>query len=196
MAKPGRQKPRQKREDPVLDRVLDELLNGKVDVIPKFTDLPRRWREAPEKESDREHPWDPTKDELLGKFIGLAVTQQFAREELRRLYDELTTNGEPIPDLLQGWNDILSVLGDPPSRPGPRRKVDRDGWAGVAFKLLGVYGYTREEAIARIAETLGVSDETIRTAINKNRIHLGPPQEFGLIFTLTNRQPVRTLEAI
>ena len=174
MAKPGRQKPRQKREDPVLDRVLEELLNGKVDVIPKFTDLPRRWRQAPATESDREHPSDPTKDELLGDFIGWAVTQPFAREELRRLYDELTTNGEPIPDLLLGWNGILSVVGDPPSRPGPRRKVDRDALAGVAFKLLGDCGYTREEAIARIAETLGVSDETIRTAINKNRIHLGP----------------------
>ena len=67
MAKPRRPKLRQKREDPVLDRVLDEVLNGKVDVIPEFADLPRRWREAPEKESDRKNPSDRTKDELLDR---------------------------------------------------------------------------------------------------------------------------------
>ena len=175
MTKPRRPGQRQKREDPVLDRVLDELLNGKVDVIPEFTDLPRRWREAPAKESDRRNPSDHTKDELLDRYIYLAFTQPFAREGLRRLYDELTTNGEPVPDLLKGWNEILSVLGDPPPRPGPRRKVDRDARVGVAFKLLGDCGYTREEAIARIAETMGVPEETIRTPINNNRIHLRAP---------------------
>ena len=174
MGKPRMPKRKPTVVDPVLDRVLDEVLNGKVDVVPAFTDLPRRWREAPEKESDREHPWDPTKDELLGDFIGWSVTQQFAREELGRLYDELRTNGEPVPDLLLGWKGIQLVAGDPPSRPGPHRKVDRDSKVGMAFKLLGVCGYNREEAIARIAETMGVNDETIRTAINKNRIHLGP----------------------
>ena len=175
MAGQGRRKPRQKGDDPVLDRVLDELLNGKIDVIPKFTDLPRRWREAPATEADREHPWDSTKDELLGDFIGWAVTQQFAREGLRRLYDELTANGEGIPDLFLGWNGILSVAGDPPSRRGPHRKVDRDARVGVALKLLGNCGYTREEALARMAETLGVSDETVRTVINNNRIPLRGP---------------------
>ena len=150
-------------------------MNGKVDVIPKFTDLPRRWREAPEKGSDRAHPWDPTKDGLLCDFIGWSVTQQFAREGLRGLYDELTTNGEPIPDLLLGWNGILSVLGDPPQRRGPHRKVDRDARAGVALKLLGKCGYTRDEAIARIAQVLDVCDETVRTAIRKNRIPIRSP---------------------
>ena len=48
MAKPRRPKQRQKRDDPVLDRVIDDVLNGNVDVIPEFADLPRRWREAPE----------------------------------------------------------------------------------------------------------------------------------------------------
>ena len=175
MAGQGRRKLMQRREDPVLDRVLDELLNGKIDVIPKFTDLSRRWREAPATAADRAHPWDPTKDELLCDFIGWSVTQQFAREELGRLYDELRTNGEPIPDLLLGWKGILLVLGDPPLRRGPRRKADRDGCVGIALKLLGVCGYNREEAIARIAETMGVNDETIRTVIRNNRIPLRGP---------------------
>ena len=175
MAGQGRRKPRQKRDDPVLDRVLEELLNGKIDVIPKFTDLPRRWREAPATEADREHPWDSTKDELLWDFIGWSVTQQFAREELGRLYEELRTNGEPIPDLLLGWKGVLEVAGDPPSRPGPRRKADRDGCVGIALQLLGVCGYNREEAIARIAQVLDVCDETIRTAIRKNRIPIRSP---------------------
>ena len=87
----------------------------------------------------------------------------------------MSFKGEAIPDLLLWWNHVLSVLGDPPSRPGARRKVDRDVRVGVAFKLLGDCGYAREEALARIAETLGVPDETIRTAINNNRIHLRSP---------------------
>ena len=175
MGKPRRRKLRQRRDDPVLDRVLEEVLNGKVDVIPEFADLPRRWREAPSDASDRKHPGELTKDELLARYIWLAFTQQFAREGLRRLYDDLSIKGETIPDLLRWWNHILSVLGDPPSRPGARRKVDRDARVGIAFKLLGDCGDTREEALARIAETMDVSDETIRTAINNNRIHLRAP---------------------
>ena len=74
MAKPRRPKQRQKRDDPVLDRVIGDLLNGNVDVIPEFADLPRRWREAPEDASHRENPWDTTKDELAARYILLAFT--------------------------------------------------------------------------------------------------------------------------
>ena len=97
MGKPRRRKLRQRRDDPVLDRVLEEVLNGKVDVIPEFADLPRRWREAPSDASDRKHPGELTKDELLARYIWLAFTQQFAREGLRRLYDDLSIKGETIP---------------------------------------------------------------------------------------------------
>ena len=97
MGKPRRRKLRQRRDDPVLDRVIDDVLNGKVDVIPEFADLPRRWREAPSDATDRKHPGELTKDELLARYIWLAFTQQFAREGLRRLYDDLSIKGEPIP---------------------------------------------------------------------------------------------------
>ena len=53
-----------------------------------------------------------------------------------------------------------------------RIKIDRDARVGIAVKLLGKCEYTREEAIAHIAETRFLSDETIRIAINNNRIHL------------------------
>ena len=172
MAKARRPKQRRKRDDPVLDRVIGDVLNGNVDVIPEFADLPRRWREAPEDASDRENPWDPAKDELVARYILLAFTQPQAREGLRRLTLELIKTGEPIPEFLLCWNRWLLILGDPPLRPGAPHKIDRDARVGIAFKLLGKCEYTREEAIAHIAEWKRVSDETIRTAINNNRIHL------------------------
>ena len=172
MTKPASPKLRRTMDDPVLDRVLDEVLNGKVSVIPEFADLPRRWREAPAEASDRKHPREHTKDELVARYILLALTQPLAREGLRRLYLELTMNGEPVPDPLRWWNRRLIVLGDPPLKPGRPHKVDRDARISTVFKLLGTFGYSRENAIARIAETMGIPDETVRSIILKYRIHL------------------------
>ena len=172
MAKPRRRKLRQRRDDPVLDRVLEEVLNGNVDVIPEFADLPRRWREAPADASDRENPWDPTKDELLARYIWLAFTQKWAREGLRGLNQELTRNREPIPGLLRWWNHCLRVLGNPPTRRGPEYKVDRDARVSIAYKFLGSLGWTKEDALARIAETMECSDQTVKSVIDKKRISL------------------------
>ena len=172
MAKPASPKGRRTMDDPVLDRVLDEVLNNKVQVIPEFADLPRRWREAPAEASDRKHPSEPTKEELVARYFPLAFTQPLAREGLRRLYVELTMNGEPIPYLLRWWNRCLLFLGDPPPRRGRPHKVDRDVRVGTMFKFLGEYGYSRENAIACIAETMGIPDETIRSVILKNSISL------------------------
>ena len=151
MAEPSRRKRRKPVGDPALDRVLDEVLNNKIQIIPEFADLPRRWREAPEKASDRKHPWERAKDELLARYIWLAFTQKWAREGLRRLNQELTRNREPIPGLLRWWNHCLRVLGDPPTRRGPEYKVDRDARVSIAYKFLGSLGWTKEDALARIA---------------------------------------------
>ena len=88
-------------DDPALDRILDEVLNNKVPVIPELADLPRRWREAPSEASDRKQPSEPTKGELVNWYILMALTQPLAGEGLRRLHRELTMNGEPIPHLLR-----------------------------------------------------------------------------------------------
>ena len=106
------------------------MLNGNVDVIPEFADLPRRWREAPEDASDRENPWGPIKDELVARYILLAFTQPLAREGLRRLTLELIKTGEPIPEFLLCWNRWLLILGDPPLRPRASRSNSPE-YAGV-----------------------------------------------------------------
>jgi hypothetical protein len=172
MGKPRRRKLRQRRDDPVLDRVLEEVLNGKVDVIPEYADLPRRWREAPSEASVSKHPRERSKEDLEAIYFHLAPILPEAREGLRRLYLELSMNGEPIPDLLQWWNRALRVLGDPPPRRGAPRKIDRDIKVGTMFKLLGTRGYTREDAMDRIAPVKRVSEETIRTIIKNYRISI------------------------
>ena len=172
MAKPKRQKQGRTTEDPVLDRVLDDVLNNKVQAIPEYADLPRRWREAPSEASGSKHPWERSKEDLEAIYFHLAPILPEAREGLRRLYLELSMNGEPIPDLLQWWNRALRVLGDPPPRRGAPRKIDRDIKVGTMFKLLGTRGYTREEAMDRIAPVKRVSDENIRTIIKNYRISI------------------------
>ena len=179
MAKPRRPKLRQKRDDLVLDRVIDDVLNGNVDVIPEFADLPRRWREAPADASDRENPWDPTKDELVARYIWLGFSHPSAREGLRRLSRDLTTSGQPIPEPLRWWNRCISIHGDPPTSPGPRHKIDRDARVALAFRFLGDYGLTREDAIALIAEMITkprkVSEDTVRSIILKYKMPLRTP---------------------
>lgn len=168
MAKPKRLP----RNDPVLDRVLDDVLNEKVSVIPGFADLPRRWREAPSEASDRNHPLQRTKQELLVEYFGLAPFQPWAREGLDNLHRELLRTGEPIPYLLHFWDYCLLTLGEPPSRPGRPRKIDRDVRASTIFRLLGSLGDTRDEAIGRIADTMHIPEDTIRTIIRKHRTSL------------------------
>ena len=160
------------RNEPVLDRVLDDVLNEKVSVIPGFADLPRRWREAPSEGSDRNHPLQRTKQELLVEYFGLAPFQPRAREGLDNLRRELLRTGEPIPDLLRGWDYCILVGGDPPLRLGRPRKIDRDVRVSTIFRLLGSLGDTREKAIARIAGTMHVPEDTIRTIVRKHRTSL------------------------
>ena len=174
MAKPKRRP----RNDPVLDRVLDDVLNEKVSVIPGIADLARRWREAPAEASDRKHPLQRTRDELVVEYFCMASFQPWAREGLDNLHRELLRTGEPIPDLLRVWNFCLATLGEPPSRPGRPRKIDRDVRASTIFKLLGyrsqgpTLGYTRDETIARIAGTMHIPEDTIRTIVRKHRTSL------------------------
>ena len=165
---------RRPRNDPDLDRVLDDVLNEKVSVIPKAADLPRRWREAPSEASDRKHPSQRTKHEWVVWYLDMASFQPWAREGLDNLYRELLRTGEPIPYLLHFWDYYRSELGDAPLRLGRPRKIDRDVMVSAIFKFLGFHGYTRDKAIGRIADTMHTPEDTIRTIIRKCRISLRP----------------------
>ncbi len=158
--------------DPVLAKVLDDVLKGRVQVIPEVADLPRRWREAPSEASGSQHPWKVTQETLLAEYITLAPTQPEYREGLRRLSLELAMNGEPIPPRLRWWNHCLAVLGDPPPKRGRPRELNQAIKISTVLRLLGSLGSTREYAMSYIAETMGFSPETIRSVILKYRIPL------------------------
>ena len=158
--------------DPVLAKVLDDVLKGRVQVIPEVADLPRRWREAPSEASGSKHPWKVTQETLLAEYITLAPTQPEYREGLRRLYLALTMNGEPIPPRLSWWNHCLTVLGDPPPKRGRPHELDRDILVSTVFRLLGDLECSREDAMAIIAEKMNHSPETIRSVVRKRRISL------------------------
>ena len=168
-------KPKVPREDPVLDRVLDDILNKNHPVIPDFADLPRQWEEAPSKESERRHPSQRTRDEILASRLSLRFTEPLAREGLERLYSELVSTGQPIPPPLGQWISSVRLLGNPPLRSGPRRQVDPACRVGVALGLLGRCGYTREKAIAHIAKVGSYSDDGIRSIARKYKFKMQPP---------------------
>ena len=158
--------------DPVLAKVLDDVLNNKVRAIPEVADLPRLWKEAPSEASGLKHPWKITRETLLALYITLAPIQPSYREGLRRLSLSLTMNGEPIPPRLSWWNYCLAVLGDPPPKRGRPRELDEHIKISTMFRLLGSRGYTREDAMSSIAETMDSSPETIRSVVRKYRIPL------------------------
>ena len=174
MAEPTRRGWRKTIDDPVMYRVIDDVLNEKVSIAPDFANLPRRWREAPAEASGSKHPGGTTREELLANYVTLAPTQPHALEGLQRLYLELTTNGEPIPPLLSWWNDCLRVLGDPPPKLGRPRKLDRDGRILTLFRWLGTLGFTREAAIDILADRTHYSANNIRSIVRQYRISLRP----------------------
>ena len=179
MGKPRMPKIRRTIDDPALYKALDDILNHDDPVIPEYADLPRRWREALSDLSQGRHPGELTKDELLARYIWLGFSHPSAREGLRRLSRDLTTSGQPIPEPLRWWNRCISIHGDPPTSPGPRHKIDRDARVALAFRFLGDYGLTREDAIALIAEMITkprkVSEDTVRSIILKCKMPLRTP---------------------
>ena len=176
MGKPRVPKIKPTIDDPAPYKVLDDILNHGDPVIPEYADLPRRWREAPSDPSQRGRPGELTKDELVTQYVWLGFSQPLAREGLRRLSSKLTTSSQPIPEALRWWNRCISIHGDPPTAPGPRHKIDRDVRVVLAFRFLGDYGLTREDAIALIAGMITkprkVSEDTIRSIILKYRTPL------------------------
>ena len=133
MAEPSRRKRRKPVDDPALDRVLDEVLNNKIQIIPEFADLPRRWREAPEKASDRKHPWERAKDELLARYIWLGFSHPSAREGLRRPQSR-SDNERPTHPRALALVEPLHIYSRRPShvpRPQAQDRPRRQGRFGV-----------------------------------------------------------------
>ena len=144
-------------------------------MIPEFADLPRRWREAPSTARDRKCPLELTKGETLSKYFALAVTQPLVREGLDNLYGELVLTRQPIPHALSWWIGYIHMVGGPPANRGPRHEIDEYVRVGAIFKFLGTRRYSRERAIGRITETMGYSEEAIRTIIRK--LSPNPPKD-------------------
>ena len=161
MGKPRMPKPIREIEDPVMDKFLDDLLNGRIQVVPEFADLPAWWRAAPAQEADRKHPRQSTQMEILNRRIMLAEKIPEAAEGLRRLIRDLTENGEPLPPLLSAWAVYRSGWGDPPSRSGPRVKVDSKMVIMLGYSFLRDHQYTRREAIYHVAKRTNYDEETI-----------------------------------
>ena len=82
---------------------------------------------------------------------------------------ELQKRPEPVPvELMQWGSEAYTGLRKPPGKArGWGDKTDERRRTGRVFWLLRDQGLTREKAFGRIADSLDVSDETIRSRIRK-----------------------------
>ena len=154
-------------DEQAFKKFLGDVLNNRIPVITELADLPSLWRDTSSGEPDPDHPGFPNRAALLYTMIGIAGTQPWAREGLRRLLVYLSKNGEGIPQPLGWWVIHQYACGGPPPKRGRPKESDRDFRVSVVYLLLRHHGYSREEAFDLIAELIYCEPETIRSIIRK-----------------------------
>ena len=157
-----------------LEEYLGDVLNNRIPVVKELADLPSLWRNAPPESSDSNHLGLPDRLTLLAMFIDIADTKPWAREGLRRLLRELLAKGEPVPGMLISWAVHQFAWGEPAPRRGRPEDSDRNFRVLAVFEVLRAEQYTREAAMALIAEHLVCEPETIRSIIRNLEKYLRP----------------------
>ena len=157
-----------------LEEYLGDVLNNRIPVVKELADLPSLWRDAPLESYGSNHLGLPDRWTLLAIFIDMADTKPWAREGLRRLLRELLEKDGPIPDPLVRWVLHQFARGDPAPRRGRPEESDRNFRVLAVFEVLRAEQYTREAAMALIAEHLVCEPETIRSIIRNLEKYLRP----------------------
>ena len=127
--------------------------------LPKMDDLPSLW--------DRGD--GSLRGVYLHFYLAISCSKRWAWDGLDRLLRELQKRPEPVPvELMQWGSEAYTGLRKPPGKArGWGDKTDERRRTGRVFWLLRDQGLTREKAFGRIADSLDVSDETIRSRIRK-----------------------------
>ncbi len=146
---------------------LRDVLNDKIPEIPKFTDLPSLWREAPEASLDSNHSVLPDRWTLLRNYIDTAKTERWAWDALYSLLSEMMENGEPVHELLGVWGLYQFTKGGRPRKRGRPQELDRDLRVLAVFRFLRRHGWTRQGAFDYIADLTDYSPDNIRSIVIK-----------------------------
>ncbi len=108
---------------------------------------------------------------LIVSYSNWAFTKTWAWEGLRRLLAELIERGEPVPLALRlAWSDPFAAgRRKPPSRRGRPDKTDRDARITHVLRALQGQGLTQEDVMRAMADAMGLSYETVRSAVRRVR---------------------------
>lgn len=143
------------------------FLNDGEEHYPRLSDLTYWWDAIPPDALDPRLPNYSERTILLASYMNWSHTKQWAQEGLRQLLAELLKRREPIPEILQTWAFHVAANTEPTRRPGRQEKADRNARIMVALRWLGGIGYSREDAMYRIAEAIDAEYETVRSVVRK-----------------------------
>ncbi len=161
----------------VLADYIRDILNDRIPGIPKFSDLPSLWREAPETPLHSDYSVMPDRQTLLEIYIDLARAERWAWDELHKLLSHMLEQGEPIPEFLGMWAVYQLVKGGRPRKRGRPRELDRDLRVLTVFMFLKDREWTRQRAFDYIADLTGYSSDNIRSIVIKLEKHLPSRQK-------------------
>ena len=148
------------------------------DGAPNLDDLPDVWDRIDPKERDTNLPNYTRRDILLSSYSNWSFSKRWAWDGLQRLLKVLMDRREPIPETLQRW--AFGVAAGSWPRPRKAQNEERDSRMADLVRIMRDNGWTREAAIAEIAEALPPMDGrtgedghlptgTARSAVDKVR---------------------------
>ena len=149
---------------------LRAFLENEDGLSPDLADLPARWDLTPDA-PDPERPNCSQRLMLIVIYSNWAITKTWAWEGLQRLLAELIERGEPVPLALRlAWSDPFAAgRRKPPSRRGRPDKTERDARITHFLRASEGPGFPQEDMMRTIADAMGLSYETVRSAVRKMR---------------------------
>ena len=149
---------------------LHESIRAFVDDpdVPTLADLPARWdavSAAPLGTMPDSGRRFTRRDLLLWYYAPWARSRRWAWDGMQALARHLMDRGEDLPEHLLRWACLVAT--DRLPRPRSRANEDRDNRFWRVLHQLRSAGYTREAAIAAIAEAMSMPEATVRSALEK-----------------------------
>ena len=116
--------------------------------------------------------WYLSKPWALDREIAQTIQrakEPWAWESLRRLYNRVREDDEPLPASLQTWaDDVVNERCSRRNPRGPKPDVDRNARYRIALTVLTMLlGHTRENAIALMAEATGEPEDTVCSTLRR-----------------------------
>ena len=155
------------KDEKLIDELVGDILNDTPDT-QEPGHLTRFWKNTPPEACNPLFPGMPTRLKYLARYILEAENKRnsSAREQVFRLYQYLSEEGEDIPDILVYWVDRLALNG-PVRRRGRPEETWRDNNVFLAFKTLRLSGRSHERSLVTIGDKIRRELVSVRDIMRK-----------------------------